>query len=500
MAKNSFGKKIATGEGVGQKEMRGKPPDRHPLSLAVNNSLNAMPAVQVPEPFPEGLGGVSGMGFDGLDAQAGYGRDGSAETGSASVAEGNSDPSRGGDGLSLYLREMGGHARVSPAKEREIAILIESHGREAMRALWMLPATALQLDLSLRDTKPDGLFERWMPPAGHGADVDVSNVYSIVESKDEAGGIGDGQSLIRKRMAEFMSARQKGAGDDELAEMFSSFRPTSRFFRTLENAQTDGGDKHWKDAFLSAKSKMESARNEMVEANLRLVASICIKLHRSHGGERRGIALPDLIQDGNMGLMKAVDKFDWRKGYRFGTYATWWVRESVIECMASQAVTVTVPSYVFEVNQKMNRYMKEVEGRTGKPPTIEEISGFTGVAQMTVRHMRNAVKGCVSLDCPVGDGDGAVTGDSIEDVSSMSPFGLAAVAETSEMVMGALSMLGDRERSVLCMRHGIGCDDAMSLWEIGGVMGLSAEGVRKIESSARKKMRGLLGGLDFACA
>ena len=500
--KVSFGK-VVDGEGVGPKQRRRKSQDRHPLSVVLPNGLNAnaipfKDPMPVPQPFSDGFDGLSGMEFNGFDAPGECGLDGNAETVSTSVAEGNGGSARRDDGVSLYLKEMGGHARVSPAKERQIAMLVESHGRDAMRALWRLPATALQLGLSLQDSRPDGLFERWMPPTGLGGDVDRHNVYSIAESKEEDGGLGDGQALIRQRMAEFMSARQKGAGDDELAEMFSSFRPTSRFFRTLENAQTDGGDKCWKDAFRSAKSRMESARNEMVMANLRLVVSICTKLHRSHGCERRGIALPDLIQDGNMGLMKAVDKFNWRKGYRFGTYATWWIRESVIHGMASQAVTVTVPVYAYEANQKINQFIKEVEGKTGTPPTVAGISGFTGVSQKTLRHMRDAIKGCVSLDCPVGTGDGATMGESIQDVSSLSPFDAVALSDTRDLTIDALSKLDERDRSVLCMRHGIGGKHEMTLQEIGAFMGISCEWVRRIEKSAKSRMKVLLGVSGFS--
>ncbi len=234
----------------------------------------------------------------------------------------------------------------------------------------------------------------------------------------------------------------------------------------------------------SAQRRVDRARAEMVEANLRLVVAIA-KRHVN-----RGLPFLDLIQEGNIGLMRAIDKFEYRRGYKFSTYATWWIRQAITRAVTDQSRTIRIPVHVAELLNRMNRVVRELVRELGREPTCEEIGLRMDVASERVRWIQFCTRAVVSLDNPVGDGDESLLGDFVEDSCAPSPPELAVAADLAEKTRRALSVLTVREEKVLRMRFGIGEPGAHTLEEVGQVFKVTRERIRQIESRALRALRG----------
>lgn len=271
----------------------------------------------------------------------------------------------------------------------------------------------------------------------------------------------------------------------ELLELVKDIRNNERKIRRIE--QEAGASEEdimdWGSQINTGQRKIQIAKKQLINANLRLVVSIAKKY------ANRGMHFFDLIQEGNIGLIKAVDKFEYRKGYKFSTYATWWIRQAITRAISDQARTIRVPVHMIEQINKVTREIRLFQQEHGREPSSEELAERLGWPVAKVKGVKNVAREPISLETPVGEEEDSLLGDFIEDKDIDSPANTAAYRLLSEQITGVLSTLPAREQKVIRMRFGLDDGYAHTLEEVGYVFKVTRERIRQIEAKALRRLR-----------
>jgi len=299
-------------------------------------------------------------------------------------------------------------------------------------------------------------------------------------------------SLLTEMGVEVSDEQAEELGDFSEEEEFLSFLdvtidhtvddPVRMYLREIGRVPLLTSEEEIELARLIEKKDVE-AKRRLTEANLRLVVSIA----KRYMG--RGLLFLDLIQEGNLGLIRAVEKFDYRLGYKFSTYATWWIRQAVTRAIADQARTIRVPVHAVETMNKLNRVQRELVQKSGREPTVAEIAAALGVTPGKVREIQKTAQEPVSLETPVGDEDDSELGDFIEDIDADQPLEVVFRQIRSEELFRVLDSLPARDRKVLELRFGLKGERPRTLEEVGDRFGVTRERIRQVEAKTLNRLK-----------